>query len=65
MPQEWADITITKEQLEEVLKELRRMNDILLAMAQMHAASFVPMLAKSKKTVEQVQELPKVRKPTS
>jgi len=41
------------------------MNDILLAMAQMHAASFVPMLAKSKKTVEQVQELPKVRKPTS
>jgi hypothetical protein len=52
---------MTNEQTEELIKELQRLNDILLNMAQVQAIQVV----NRQTPVKGFQELPKIRKTTS
>jgi hypothetical protein len=51
---------MTNEQTDELIKELKRLNDILLNMAQVQAI----LIVKGQTPVKGFQDLPKIRKPS-
>ena len=55
---------MTNEQTNELIKELKRLNDILLNMAQVQSIPLASTLKKDRQAVDGIQELPKIRKPT-
>jgi hypothetical protein len=56
---------MTNDQTEELIKELKRLNDILLTWVQLQGVQVAAGLRKERRKLDGIQELPKIRKPTS